>query len=211
MIGRLNTVILAAAALLPTPARHSPAPRVREDTAVFAGGCYWGVESVFEHVRGVRAATSGFAFADTASRSPQGEPPRAGYAEAVRVAYDPSQVSYQQLLEVFFLIAHDPTQRDRQGPDVGPQYRSVVFVAGDEQRTAVGTYLAQLRSAASYARPIVTEVAPLRAFRPVEESQQDYAARHPTASYILVNDAPKLEALRRRFPALYRREETDRN
>jgi len=181
-----------------------------ERTAVFSGGCYWGVESVFEHVRGVKSAVSGFAFADTTAPSPDGPALRGSYAEAVRVVYDPSQVSYEQLLDIFFLVAHDPTQQDRQGPDVGPQYRSVLFFEGDEQRVAARTYLARLRAGGTYTAPIVTELATLRAFRPVEESQQDYAARHPTELYILVNDAPKLEALRRRFPALYRREETAR-
>lgn len=208
MMSAWQGIVLAAAVLVPPPAGPKEAPHGREQTAVFAGGCYWGVESVFEHVRGVKSAVSGFAFADTTVRSPDGSRPRAAYAEAVRVVYDPAQVSYAQLLQVFFLVIHDPTQRDRQGPDVGPQYRSVVFPNSEAQRAAVRSYLAELRATGSYAAPIVTETASLREFRPVEESQQDYAARHPTESYILVNDAPKLEALRRRFPALYRREAT---
>jgi len=193
--------MLAAAVLLP--------PRT-EQTAVFAGGCYWGVESVFEHVRGVTSAVAGFAVADTTVRSLDGRVPRAGYAESVRVTFDPSQVSYQQLLEVFFQVAHDPTQRDRQGPDVGPEYRSVVFVGGDAQRDVVREYLAVLRSDRARTGSIVTEVAALRAFRPAAADQQDYAAAHPDEPYIVINDAPKLEALRRRYPALYRREETSR-
>jgi len=203
-------VILAAAVIVPSRP-GSPASRAHDQTAVFAGGCYWGVESVFEHVRGVKSAESGFAFADTTVRSLDGAALRAGYAEAVRVVYDPAQVSYQRLLEVFFLVAHDPTQRDRQGPDVGPQYRSVVFISEAAQREAVREYLASLRSSGTYPAPIVTEVAPLRLFRPAGADQQDYAARHPTEPYIVINDTPKLEALRGRFPALYREEATGRN
>jgi len=201
------TAILMVAALL---GAATSGVRPAERTAVFAGGCYWGVESVFEHVRGVKSAISGFAFADTSARSPDGIAPRGSYVEAVSVVYDPSQVSYEQLLDIFFLVTHDPTQRDRQGPDVGPQYRSVVFTGGDEQQETVLAYLARLRANGTYDGPIVTEVAPLRAFRPVDASQQDYAAHHPTEPYIVINDAPKLAALQHRFPALYRREETTR-
>ena len=203
----MMTVIALLAALL---AAATPGVHRAERTAVFAGGCYWGVESVFEHVRGVRSAISGFAYADTSARLPDGTAVRRSYAEAVSVVYDPSQVSYEQLLDIFFQVAHDPTQRDRQGPDVGPQYRSVVFTGDSEQRETALAYLERLRSNDGYSGPIVTEVAPLRAFRPVDASQQDYAAHHPTEPYIVINDAPKLAALQRRFPALYRREETAR-
>jgi len=201
--------ILAAAVLVP-PRPGTTGNPAQEQIAVFAGGCYWGVESVFEHVRGVKSAVSGFAFADTTVPDLDGSLPRAGYAEAVRVTFDPSQVSYRQLLEVFFLVAHDPTQRDRQGPDIGPQYRSAVFVGGDTQRAAVREYLAVLHSARARTAPVVTEVAALRAFRPATADQQDYAAAHPDEPYIVINDVPKLEALRRLYPALYRREETSR-
>jgi peptide-methionine (S)-S-oxide reductase len=166
---------------------------------VLAGGCYWGVESVFRHVSGVRSATSGFAVPVPAA----GAGP-AGYAEAVRIVYDPSKLSYRQILEVFFSVVHDPTEVDRQGPDVGPQYRSIVFVAGDSERTLARAYIDSLSAARTFPKPIVTEIAELRSFRVVDDSQQDYAARHPTDPYIVINDVPKLEALRRRFPRLFR-------
>jgi peptide-methionine (S)-S-oxide reductase len=159
-----------------------------EATAVFAGGCFWGVESVFEHVHGVRAVVSGYAD---------------GMIEAVRVRYDPGQVSYRELLEVFFLIAHDPTQRDRQGPDVGPEYRAVVYYGSAEQRQAVTGYLTELEHAHRFRKPIVTEVRPLGPFRVAEAFHQNYAVRHAQDPYILINDAPKLERLRRTYPALF--------
>ncbi|HTL05735.1 MAG TPA: peptide-methionine (S)-S-oxide reductase MsrA [Gemmatimonadales bacterium] len=159
-----------------------------EATAVFAGGCFWGVESVFEHVHGVRAAVSGYAD---------------GMIEAVRLRYDPEQVSYRELLEVFFLIAHDPTQRDRQGPDVGPEYRAVVYYGSPEQRQAVMGYLAELEGSHRFSKPIVTEVRPLGPFRVAEPFHQNYAVRHAKDPYIVINDAPKLERLRRAYPGLF--------
>jgi len=194
----LNTLVLLAALVTARPAG-------REQTAIFAGGCYWGIESVFEHVRGVQSAVSGLAWADTArSRAEFGVAPQAGYVEAVRVVFDSTQVSYRQLLEVFFRVAHDPTQVNRQGPDVGPSYRSALFLAGESQSRTARSYLAELRTGAVYPAPITTELAVLRQFREVEADQQDYAERHPTELYILVNDRPKVEALRRQFPSLYR-------
>jgi peptide-methionine (S)-S-oxide reductase len=166
-------------------------------TVVLAGGCYWGVESVYRHVRGVVSATSGYATPEPGSGST--EP-----VEAVRVAYDPSRISYRQILGVFLLVAHDPTQRDGQGPDVGAEYRSVVFVAGDRERAVVRGLIDSLARTRTYGRPIVTEISALRAFHPAGGDQQNYAARHPTDPYIVANDVPKLSALRRRFPALYR-------
>ena len=163
--------------------------------AVLAGGCYWGVESVFRHVRGVRSATSGYA-----TPVPSAGAPSAGHAEAVRIVYDPSQLAYRQILDVFFSVVHDPTQVNRQGPDVGEEYRSIVFVASDRERDVVRAYIDSLSAARVFPRPIVTEIAALRSFEAVDASQQNYAARHPTDPYIVVNDVPKLEALRRRFP-----------
>jgi len=165
---------------------------------VLAGGCYWGVESVFRHVRGVESVASGYATpAPPATAS-------AGPAEAVRVTYDPARVSFRQILAVFFLVAHDPTQLNRQGPDVGPEYRSIAFAAGDRERRVVRAYMDSLTAARAFARPIVTQLATLRSFQPADDSQQDYAARHPTDPYIVINDIPKLDTLRRRFPRLYR-------
>jgi len=195
----------APPAPIPAPARIgsvSPAP---EETAVFAGGCFWGVEAVFEHLKGVKSAVSGFAGGGLASPSYQEvSTGSTGHAEAVQVVYDPSQISYEQLLHVFFSVAHDPTQLNRQGPDVGTQYRSAIFYASEEQHRAAEAYVAQLGAAKAFSRPIVTEISPLRAFYPAEAYHQHYLMRHPHSPYIVINDAPKLEHLRTEFPALYR-------
>lgn len=187
-------IALGSTALVPAAARRE---------AVFAGGCYWGVEAVFDHVRGVRSAVSGYAI----PRLPSGDsasPAHRGFAEAVRVVYDPDRISYRQLLEVFFLVAHDPTQVDRQGPDIGPRYRSIVFVGDDAERRTVLAYLDSLRARRVYPASIVTAVTALRSFRVAEDAQQDFVAHHPRDGYVVAHDLPKLEALRRRFPALYR-------
>lgn len=168
-------------------------------TAVLAGGCYWGVESVFDHVRGVKSVTSGFAIPVTV----EGERFE-GAAEAVRIEYDTSVVSYRQLLDIFFSVVHDPTQLNRQGPDVGPNYRSIVFADGDQQREVVRAYIDSLSGAHMYSRPIVTRIAALQSFQAADPSQQHYAERHPYAPYIVINDVPKVKALKERFPTLYR-------
>jgi peptide-methionine (S)-S-oxide reductase len=175
------------------------------DTAVFAGGCFWGVEAVFEHLDGVTKAVSGYAGGSVRSPSyEQVSTGTTGHAESVLVVYDPSRISYDQLLQVFFTVAHDPTERNRQGPDVGTQYRSAVFYRNDAQRDAARRYIAKLESAHLYPAPIVTEVTRLGGFNTAEDYHQDYLAHHPDQPYIVINDAPKLEELRRRFPALYR-------
>jgi peptide-methionine (S)-S-oxide reductase len=194
MSPNVPALLVSLVAWLPPGAASAPAAANR--TVVLAGGCFWGVEAVFEHVRGVKSVTSGYATPNGSSRK--------GVAEAVRIVFDPARVRYEQLLEVFFLIAHDPTQVDRQGPDVGPRYRSIVFVAGDDERRIVDGYLDSLRTHGTFAGPIATEVAALRSFRIAEDFHQDYAEHHPRAAYVVVNDLPKLAALRRRFPALYR-------
>jgi len=174
------------------------------DTAVFAGGCFWGIEGVFEHIKGVESATSGFAGGKT--RSPSYEEVSSGatgHAESVEVVYDESQVSYGQLLRVFFSV-HDPTQLDRQGPDEGTQYRSAVFYRTPQQRRVTEAYVAQLRASGHYEAPIVTEVSALDAFFPAEGYHQHYMQLHPTAPYIVINDAPKMALLKRAFPRLYR-------
>lgn len=194
-----------AAVRLPSP-RLDPAPtQPGEQTAVFAGGCFWGVEAVFDHVRGVRKAWSGYAggAASTASYE-QVSDGDTGHAESVKVAYDPRQVSYGQLLQVFFTVALDPTQLDRQGPDVGSQYRSVIFYANPQQRQVATAYIAQLTAAHAFAGPIVTQVVPLQGFYPAEAYHQNYATLHPDNPYIAYNDAPKVEHLKRWLPALYR-------
>ncbi len=189
------------------PAEPAPAGVAASvDTAVFAGGCFWGVEAVFEHLNGVSNAVSGYAGGK--ARAPSYEEVSTGttgHAESVLVVYDPSRISYDQLLQVFFTVAHDPTQLDRQGPDVGSQYRSVVFYRNDAQRDAAQRYIAKLEAAKAYHAPIVTQVVPLAAFNEAEAYHQDYLAHHPHQPYIVINDAPKLKALEREFPALYRK------
>jgi peptide-methionine (S)-S-oxide reductase len=192
----------AIAAMTPEPAPIGVA--ASSDTAVFAGGCFWGVEAVFEHLKGVSSATSGYAGGSTSSPSyEQVSSGATGHAEAVLVAYDPAEISYDQLLQVFFTVAHDPTQLNRQGPDVGTQYRSAVFYRNAAQRQATESYVAKIRDAKLYRGAIVTEVAQLRAFHAAEAYHQDYLVRHPNQPYIVINDAPKLENLRKQFPALY--------
>lgn len=191
----------------PMPAEPAPVGVVAaSDTAVFAGGCFWGVEAVFESLEGVSDAVSGYAGgSDTSPTYKDVSSGRTGHAEAVRVVYDPARVSYDQLLQVFFTVAHDPTQLDRQGPDVGSQYRSAVFYIGSSQRQATERYIAKLRDAKVWPAPIVTKVGALQEFYPAEEYHQDYLVRHPTQPYIVINDLPKLEELRKRYPELLRR------
>jgi len=174
---------------------HAASPKAE---VVLAGGCYWGVESVFRHVKGISSATSGLATPAAAGADP------APFAEAVRLVYDPAKISYAKILDVFFSVAHDPTQRDRQGPDVGTRYRSIVFVQNDSQRAVVRAYIDSLTAAHAYRRPIVTEIAALHSFDVMPPDQQDYAEKHPDDPYIVTNDRPKIEALHQRFPQLYR-------
>ena len=187
---------LAVAATLSVLAPRQPP----EAIAVFAAGCYWGSESVFEHVRGVRDVEAGFATPVADSSLPPGH---RGYAEAARVHYDPSRITYRQLLAIFFRVAHDPTQVDRQGPDVGPQYRSVIFVSNDDQARAARAFLDSLRAARVFRASIATEIARLRGFR-LSEGDQDFVRRNPTSAYVVQNDVPKLARLRQEYPALYR-------
>lgn len=193
-----------AAALPPEPAPVGVAAAT--DTAIFAGGCFWGIEAVFEHLDGVSTAISGYAGGKIRAPSyEQVSTGTTGHAESVLVVYDPSRISYDQLLQVFFTVAHDPTELNRQGPDVGTQYRSALFYRSAAQRDAALAYIAKLQAAKLYREPIVTEVTPLADFYPAEAYHQDYLLQHPSQPYIVINDAPKLEALRRQFPALYRK------
>jgi len=190
---------------LPTPAVDIPAAAAKgPQKAVFAGGCFWGVEAVFRHVKGVSSAVSGYAggTAGTADYT-QVSSGTTRHAEAVEVTYDPAKVSYGQLLKVFFSVAHDPTQLNRQGPDHGTQYRSAIFTSGDEQKRVAQAYVAQLDRAKVYAQPIVTEIVALPAFYPAEAYHQNYLALHPTQPYIVFNDLPKLANLKAQFPDLY--------
>jgi peptide-methionine (S)-S-oxide reductase len=196
---------VALAAPLPDPATDVPKAAVKgQATAVFAGGCFWGVDAVFKHVKGVTSATSGYSGgASTTAHYELVGTGATGHAEAVQVVYDPSQISYGQLLRVFFSVAHDPTQLNRQGPDVGTQYRSAIFYADPDQQRVAKAYIAQLEQAKSFSQPIVTEVAPLNAFYPAEAYHQNYLAQHPENMYIVINDLPKIGELRKQFPDLY--------
>lgn len=204
LASRLNANVRAAV-VLPAPADVGLASKPALDTAIFAGGCFWGVEGVFEHLKGVRTAESGYAGGTKASPSYEDvSSGDTGHAESVRVIYDPSQISYGQLLQVFFSVAHDPTQLNRQGPDRGTQYRSAIFYRTPEQKRAAEAYVAQLTAAKTFSRPIVTQIAPLATFYLAEAYHQDYMAHNPRAYYIVVNDAPKVEHLKEQFPALYK-------
>ena len=194
-----------ATGTLPAPAVDAPlASTSSQQTAVIAGGCFWGIQAVFQHTRGVIRATSGYSggAANTAEYElvSTGE---TGHAESVQIEYDPSKITYGQLLRVFFSVAHDPTQLNRQGPDEGTQYRSSIFYSTDEQKRIADGYIAQLDKAKVFERPIVTKVVPLKAFYPAEAYHQDYAALHPNNPYIVYNDAPKVAHLREQFPNLY--------
>ncbi len=196
---------VSPAAPLPAPAVDIPAASVKgPQTAVFAGGCFWGVEAVFRHVKGVTRAVSGYAGGTVKDPSyEQVSSGRTGHAEAVEITFDPAQISYGQLLVVFFSVAHDPTQLNRQGPDHGTQYRSEIFYTNDEQKRVAQAYIDQLGKAKIYSEPIVTQVAALPAFFPAEDYHQNYLALHPMQPYIVYNDLPKLDALKKQFPTLY--------
>ena len=190
----------------PSPHRaHAALAAAALDTAVFAGGCFWGIEAVFRHVKGVTSAVSGYAGGRTTNPSyEEVSSGVTGHAEVVRVIYDPAKVEYGTLLKVFFSIAHDPTELNRQGPDVGTQYRSALFVRNDDQATEARAYIALLARSKVFRGSIVTEVAPLRAFYPAEAYHQNYLALHPTQPYIVYYDLPKLAALRKEFAPLVR-------
>jgi len=179
-------------------------PTAKTETTVFAGGCFWGIQSVFQHTKGVISATSGYAGGSMQNPSYEDvSSGRTGHAESVRVVFDPEQISYGQLLKIFFSVAHDPTQLNRQGPDVGTQYRSALFYASDEQKKVAEAYIDQLTKAHVFAGPIVTEVKALKDFFPAEAYHQNYAELHPNEPYIVYNDAPKVVNLKKQFPDFY--------
>jgi peptide-methionine (S)-S-oxide reductase len=216
--GAIALAVIAPLAALSRPSSHSPiavpeaavtslpaAPGLQ--TIVLAGGCFWGIEAVFEHIKGVTDAVSGYAGGtkeqadyETVSTG------TTGHAESVKVTFDPTKVSLEKLLQVFFSVATDPTQLNRQGPDVGPQYRSVIFFADEEQARIARAYIDQLTKAKVYPRPIVTQVVKLQGFYPAEVYHQNFAERNPTYPYIVYNDAPKVANLKKQFPDLYRQE-----
>src|SRR5215472_4526901 len=194
-----------AAAAVPAPAVDAARrPAAGQETAVLAGGCFWGVQAVFQHVKGVVSATSGYSGGSI--KNPGYELVSSGdtgHAESVQVVYDPSQITYGELLRVFFSVAHDPTELNRQGPDEGTQYRSVIFFSNDEQKKIADAYIAQLDQAKVFPHRIVTQVVPLQAFYPAESYHQNYATLHPNQPYIFFNDAPKVTHLKQEFPQLY--------
>jgi len=210
----LSTLLVALAACSSASARDEgvklpapvidAAPSATEATAVFAGGCFWGVEGVFEHVRGVKSVRAGYSGGDASHANyddvSEGD---TGHAESVRVVYDPSKVTYGQLLQVFFSVVQDPTQLNRQGPDSGTQYRSAIFYATPEQKKVADAYVAQLTAAKAFPAPIVTQVTPLKAFYPAEGYHQDYMRENPDDRYIVINDLPKVLGLQRIYPELY--------
>ncbi len=201
----LGTASAAETAFIIPPPALDAAVGAPQEKAVIAGGCFWGVQAVFQHVKGVTSAVSGYAGGqastadyDTVSGG------RSGHAESVEITYDPRQVSYGHLLQIYFSVAHDPTQLSRQGPDRGTQYRSTVFPANDDQRKVAEAYIAQLNKSGVYPKALATTVEPLKGFYPAEGYHQDYLVRHPYSMYIMVNDAPKVENLAKTFPATYR-------
>jgi len=183
-----------------------PAPQNTDrQTAYLAGGCFWGVDAVFKHVKGVTAVESGYAGGSAATAHYEKvSDGNTGHAESVRVRFDPAQVSYEQLLKVFFSVAHDPTQLNRQGPDYGTQYRSAIFYTSAEQQKVAQSYIKKLTDARTFSDPIVTQVVALEQFYPAEDYHQNYLALHPYQPYIVFNDMPKLEELRKKFPEWYR-------
>ena len=211
--------VLAVVALLPLMQAHSESAAVKIDppavdaapaeglqTAVIAGGCFWGVQAVFQHTKGVTKAVSGYAGGDKKDANYElVSSARTGHAEAVQITYDPKQISYGTILQIFFSVAHDPTQVNRQGPDTGPQYRTEIFPRNDEQAKVAKAYVAQLDAAKAFGKPIVTKTGTMKAaFYPAEAYHQDYATLHPNNPYIVFNDAPKVENLKRMFGALFR-------
>ncbi len=191
--------------VVPPPAIDEPAAQGASEVAVVAGGCFWGVQGVFQHVKGVSDAISGYdggeastAHYDMTSRGDT------GHAESVRITYDPREISYGRILQIYFSVAHDPTELNRQGPDEGTQYRSAIFPANDQQARIAKAYIDQLNQAHAFNAAIVTKIEPGRTFFPAEDYHQDFLARNPTYPYIVFNDLPKIENLKRMFPDVYR-------
>ncbi len=203
-LGRVPLPGAEAPVIIAPPALDNPKVPGPPQSAVLAGGCFWGVQGVFEHVRGVQKVIAGYAGGDKASADYETvSSGTTGHAESVKIVFDPAQVSYGQLLQVAFSVVHDPTQLNRQGPDVGSQYRSAVFYADDAQRKIVEAYISQLEKAHAYSRPIVTRVEPLRGFYAAEDYHQDYLYHNPNMPYIAMFDIPKIENFKRTFPELY--------
>ncbi len=201
---RMTLALLLAMPLLcgaATPAKPADA----KQTAVLAGGCFWGVEAVFERVRGVRNVVSGYAGGDKKTANyPAVGTGLTGHAESVQITYDPKEVSYAEILRIFFAVAHDPTQLNRQGPDTGPQYRSAIFYANDAERDLARSYIRELDKSGKFRGEIVTLVDPLKAFYPAENYHQDFIAKNPDNAYVVYNDLPKIRNLKQLYPEYYR-------
>ncbi len=197
--------LLAATALLLSLTVGTAAPAAASERVVLAGGCFWGMQLVFESLRGVDRVVAGYSGGNASTAQYETvSTGTTGHAESVEITYDPAKISFKQLLDVYFLVAHDPTERNRQGPDSGTQYRSEIFYTSAEQRAEALSYIAHLAQQHVYSSPIVTIVAPLRGFYPAEAYHQDYALHNPQNPYIVFNDLPKLKALRDKFPSLVR-------
>ncbi len=219
MIRRLSRLLVSAAIALaatgaafadesprplPAPA-YDPADSGGPQTAVLAGGCFWGQQGLFEHVKGVSRVVAGYSGgAKETATYPQVGTETTGHAESIQVTYDPKQISYGTLLQIYFSVAHDPTELNRQGPDDGTSYRSEIFFATPEQEKVARAYIAQLTKAHAYAAPIVTKVERLKGFYKAEEYHQDYLIHHPDQPYIVINDQPKIVNFRKMYPSLYR-------
>jgi peptide-methionine (S)-S-oxide reductase len=199
------SAITAAAVAIPNPVVDAPLAKSKgEQTVVIAGGCFWGIQAVFQHVKGVTSATSGYSGGEARTANYETvSTGQTGHAESVKIIYDPSQVTYGQLLKVYFSVAHDPTELNRQGPDTGTQYRSAIFYSNEEQKRIAEAYINQLNQAKVFKRQIVTEVVALKAFYPAEAYHQDYAMHHPDEPYIKFNDLPKVMNLSKQLPELY--------
>ena len=195
----------SAAVKLPNPVTDQPLSKTKSsETVVLAGGCFWGIQAVFEHVKGVSSATAGYSGGSASTAQYETvSTGRTGHAESVKVVYDPSQISFGQILKVFFSVAHDPTEMNRQGPDEGTQYRSVIFFSSPDQHRVARAYIDQVNAAKVFSEPIVTQLVALQAFYPAEDYHQNYAENHPNEPYIAINDLPKLEHLKQTLPELY--------
>src|SRR6204780_1079257 len=212
MVAMMLTVLAGTLACRAGSSVAVPGPAVDEakaaakgkETAVVAGGCFWGIQAVFQHVKGVRSATSGYSGGTVKNPGyEQVSSGDTGHAESVEVVYDPSKITLGQLLKVFFSVAHDPTELNRQGPDTGTQYRSIIFFSNSDQQRIAQAYVDQLNQAKVFARPIVTQIVPLKAFYRAEDYHQNYATEHPDNPYIAMFDLPKLKNLQQQFPSLY--------
>jgi peptide-methionine (S)-S-oxide reductase len=203
--GAIGCNAVTAANTIPDPkVDESPAASKGQETVVFAGGCFWGIQAVFEHVKGVTRATSGYSGGSV--KNPNYEEVSSGttgHAESVEVVFDPSRITFGQLLKVFFSVAHNPTELNRQGPDVGTQYRSAIFYSSPDQQRIAEAYVEQLTQAKTFSGPIVTQIAPFKAFYRAEDYHQDYAVHNPDNPYIMINDLPKVANLKKQFPDLY--------